>query len=220
MDIDGLGEKLVEQLLDEGLINDPADIFTLDKARLMELERMGEKSADNLLSAIEQSKEVELARFIYAIGIREVGESTAQSLADNLTDLETIRQADIDTLMAIEDIGPIVAEHICRFFAQAHNNEVVDKLLANGVHFAKLEELEVKVNQALEGQTWVITGSLTSGSRSEMKQRLMRAGAKVTGSVSKNTDVLLAGDKAGSKLAKAQQLGVKIMTEEEALSLL
>ena len=220
MDIDGLGEKLVEQLLDEGLINDPADIFTLDKARLMELERMGEKSADNLLSAIEQSKEVELARFIYAIGIREVGESTAQSLADNLTDLDTIRQADIDTLMAIDDIGPIVAEHICRFFAQEHNNEVVDKLLANGVHFAKLETFDDQLNQSLEGQTWVITGSLTSGSRSEMKQRLMRAGAKVTGSVSKNTDVLLAGDKAGSKLAKAQQLGVKIMTEEEALSLL
>jgi len=186
----------------------------------MELERMGEKSADNLLSAIEQSKAVELARFIYAIGIREVGESAAQSLADNLTDLETIRQADNDTLMAIEDIGPIVAEHICRFFAQEHNNEVVDKLLANGVHFAKLETFDNQLNQSLEGQTWVITGSLTSGSRSEMKQRLMRAGAKVTGSVSKNTDVLLAGDKAGSKLAKAQQLGVKIMTEEEALSLL
>ena len=220
MDIDGLGEKLVEQLLDEGLISDPADIFTLDKGRLMELERMGEKSTDNLLAAIAKSKEVELARFVYAIGIREVGESTAQSLADNLLNLDAIRNADIDTLMAIDDIGPVVAEHICRFFSLEHNNEVIDKLLTNGIHFKAIEVLDSNTAQPLEGQTWVITGSLASGSRSDMKKRLVLAGAKVTGSVSKNTDVLLAGDKAGSKLAKAQSLGVNVMTEEEALALL
>ncbi len=220
MDIDGLGEKLVEQMLEEGLINDPADIYKLQKADLLGLERMGEKSADNLLQAIEKSKDISLARFIYAIGIREVGESTAQSLANKLLDLTRVRQANIETLMAIEDIGPVVAEHIARFFSQPHNNEVVDKLIENGVRIRKVETPNTTEQQPLEGQVWVITGSLNSASRSEMKQHLMAAGAKVTSSVSKNTDVLLAGDKAGSKLAKAQQLGVRVMTEDEALQLL
>lgn len=220
MDIDGLGDKLVEQLLDEGLIKDPADIFRLEKSALMALERMGERSADNLLRAIESSKIVSLARFIYAIGIREVGESTAQSLADNLQDLERLRHADSETLMAIEDIGPIVAEHIVNFFNQEHNNEVIDRLLDNGIEFEAIETVKNKSEQMLTGQTWVITGTLNTASRSEMKRRLMAAGAKVAGSVSKNTDALLAGDKAGSKLSKAQGLGVKILTEQDALHLL
>ena len=220
MDIDGLGDKLVEQLLEENLIQDPADIFSLEKSSLMALERMGEKSADNLLQAIESSKTVSLARFIYAIGIREVGESTAQSLANTLQEFERIRSADLDTLMAIDDIGPIVAEHIVNFFNQDHNNDVIDKLLANGIEFEQIKDVNTDLEQTLTGQTWVITGTLNGASRSDMKQRLMAAGAKVTGSVSKNTDVLLAGDKAGSKLTKAQNLGVRIVTEQDALSLL
>lgn len=216
MDIVGLGDKLVDLLLDEEIIKDPADLYSLDKAVLMDLERMGEKSADNLLAAIEESKEVPLERFIYALGIREVGESTSASLVRALGNLDNIMNADLDSLLAIDDVGPIVAQHILHFFQQDHNRLVISGLLAAGITFEDTSQgIKDESKQIFTGQTWVITGSLSTGSRSEIKQRLESFGAKVTGSVSKNTDVLLAGDKAGSKLTKAQQLGVAVMTEDE-----
>jgi DNA ligase (NAD+) len=213
MDIIGLGDKLVEQLLEAQMIKDPADLFHLDKAGLMSLERMGEKSAVKLLEAIEASKVVPLERFIYALGIREVGEATATSLVKSLGTIDAIMNAELDTLMAIDDIGPIVAQHIRHFFAQEHNIQVIERLLDAGIEFEQRQAVDNADN--LAGQVWVITGSLNTGSRSEIKKRLEDHGAKVTGSVSKNTDVLLAGEKAGSKLTKAQELGVTVISEDQ-----
>ena len=212
MDIDGLGDKLIEQLVDEGLIEDVADLYHLTHTQLASLERMGDKSATNLLTAIEKSKATTLPRFLFAIGIREVGEATALNLARHFGTLEAIEQADLETLQSVPDVGPIVAAHIHAFFRQSHNIEVIDKLIAAGVHWPKVERVEEKA-QPLAGKTFVLTGTLESMSRSEAKEKLQALGAKVSGSVSRKTDYVVAGADAGSKLTKAQALGVKILDE-------
>ena len=217
MDIVGLGDKVVEQLIAAELISTPADIFKLNKIDLVALERMGEKSADKLLDAIQASKNIALHRFVYALGIREVGEATASALVQHFRSLDKIMSATYEQLIAVNDVGPVVATHIVNFFQQAHNREVVAELLATGIRFEALQEQPD--SQPLAGQIWVITGSLTSGSRSSIKQVLQDLGAKVTGSVSNKTDVLLAGENAGSKLTKAEQLDVQVLSEADYLSL-
>ena len=211
MDIEGLGDKLVEQLVDKAQINTPADLYGLDGETLADLERMGEKSAKNLLQALEQSKQTTLGRFLFALGIREVGESTARSLAAYFGDLSTIEEADSEALQQVPDVGPIVAEHLVTFFRQQHNREVIEQLLAAGIHW----EPETKPAVAalpLTGKTFVITGTL-SRPRSQIKAALQALGAKVTGSLSNKTDYLIAGEAAGSKLTKAEQLGIEIVDE-------
>lgn len=219
MDIDGLGDKLVEQLVDAGYIEHVNDLFTLDVERLSRLERMGEKSATNLIQALDKSRHTTLARFIYALGIREVGEATARTLAQHFASLEALMQADEESLQSVEDVGPVVAAHIVRFFRQAHNLDVIDKLIAAGVHWDAIEKADVQ-QQTLEGKTFVLTGTLTRMTRDEAKQALQARGAKVTGSVSKKTSYVVVGDSPGSKAAKAEQLGVEILDEEALQALL
>ena len=222
MDIDGLGDKLVEQLVDEDLIHTPADLYRLSLEDLAALDRMAEKSANNILNALEASKQPTLARFIYALGIREVGETTAMNLANEFKTLAAIEQADFEQLIEVQDIGPIVAQHIVNFFQQQHNLDVIDQLLAAGIKIqeVKIADSAVQSNSVFAGKTVVITGTLPSMSRGEAKDKLLAAGAKVTGSVSAKTDFLLAGDKAGSKLSKAEKLGVRVIDEAEMLALL
>ena len=218
LDIEGLGEKLVNQLVDEKLIDSPADLFRLTKSQLVKLERMAPKSADNLLAALQKSKATTLPRFIYALGIQEVGESTANSLAIHFGGITELRNADEETLQSVSDVGPIVAGKIARFFAQEVNNRVIDDLLASGVRW-KAQDF-VSGNNILSGKTFVLTGKLSVLSRNEAKARLQLLGAKVSSSVSAKTSVLVAGDAAGSKLTKAQNLGLTVMNEAELLVLL
>ncbi|MEW8552805.1 MAG: NAD-dependent DNA ligase LigA [Candidatus Thiodiazotropha sp.] len=218
MDIEGLGDKLVDQLVEQGLVHTPADLFELTLAQLSALERMAEKSAQNLLQALEKSRSTTLERFLFALGIREVGEATAQSLATQFASLDAIEEADEESLQETPDVGPIVAAHIHSFFHQPHNREVIDQLIAAGIHWPAVERGPVE-DHPLSGKTVVITGTL-SMPRDEIKQRLQGLGAKVTGSVSKKTDYLLAGDAAGSKLAKAEKLGVAILDEAALQDLL
>ena len=212
LDVDGLGEKLIEQLIERELVKTPADLFHLEAATLAELPRMGEKSAANLVASLDKSRNTTLARFIYALGIREVGEATAANLATHFGTLEALRAADQAALEAVEDVGPIVAAHIHTFFQQPTNNETLDALLACGLSW---EEVEIgERHQPLAGQTWVLTGSLDSMTRDEGKARLQALGAKVAGSVSKKTAGVVAGEAAGSKLEKAMQLGLTVLDEE------
>jgi len=220
MDIDGLGEKLVEQLVDAALIETVADIYRLRLDELVALERMGQKSAENLLRAIDKSRHPTLARFIYALGIREVGEATAVNLAGVYRDIDALAAAGLEELQEVPDIGPIVAQHIINFFAQEHNREVIAALVAQGVEPQTVRKASGKNATRLAGKTFVITGTLSAMSRDEAKVFLQEAGAKVTGSVSAKTDYLLAGENAGSKLARAEKLGVKIITEDELSALL
>ncbi|MCU7923270.1 MAG: NAD-dependent DNA ligase LigA [Candidatus Thiodiazotropha sp. (ex Dulcina madagascariensis)] len=210
MDIEGLGEKLVEQLVDEGLVDSPADLYRLTLEQLSGLQRMAEKSARNLLDALDKSKLTTLAHFLFALGIREVGEATASSLANQFLTLDAIQQADEALLQQAPDVGPVVAAHIVAFFRQAHNREVIEQLLEAGIHWPEIERQAV--DHPLSGKTIVITGAL-SRPRDEIKRELLALGAKVTGSVSKKTDYLLAGEAAGSKLAKAEKLGVAVLDE-------
>ncbi|MDA5562991.1 NAD-dependent DNA ligase LigA [Cobetia sp. MMG027] len=211
LDVDGLGEKLIEQLIERELVKTPADLFHLDAATLAELPRMGEKSAANLVASLDKSRHTTLARFIYALGIREVGEATAANLATHFGTLEALRAADQPVLEAVEDVGPIVAAHIHTFFQQPTNNETLEALLACGLRW---EEVEIGERpQPLAGQTWVLTGSLDSMTRDEGKARLQALGAKVAGSVSKKTAGVVAGEAAGSKLEKAMQLGLTVLDE-------
>jgi DNA ligase (NAD+) len=219
MDIDGLGDKLVEQLVEESLIRNPADLYGLSAETLAALERMGEKSAHNLVAALHNSKTPTLARFIYALGIREVGEATALNLAQEYGSLESLIKADEESLIQVQDIGPIVAAHIVHFFQQQHNIEVIDALLAAGIKPQSAEKVAAS-DSAFAGKTVVITGTLPSMSRDEAKEKLLAAGAKVTGSVSANTDYLLAGDKAGSKMTKAEKLGVQVIDEATMINML
>ena len=219
MDIDGLGDKLVEQLVEEELVNNPADLYKLDLETLASLERMGEKSAQNILDALEKSKHPTLARFIYALGIREVGETTAMNLASEFRSFEAVKNASYDELVEVPDIGPIVAQHIVNFFQQEHNLEVIDQLFAAGIVVQEVETSE-QAQTPFTGRTVVITGTLPTMSREEAKAKLLAAGAKVSGSVSAKTDYLLAGEKAGSKLSKAEKLGVKIIDEPQMLKML
>ncbi len=219
MNIDGLGVKVVEQLVDEQLINNPADLFTLQADQLIPLERMAAKKVANLLSAIQQCKQTTLAKFILALGIREVGDATAKNLAEHFLTLDAIQNADIAALEQVDDVGEIVARHIVTFFRQVHNQEVIQALLAAGIHWPEVQAKE-KHQLPLAGKTYVLTGTLTKMDRNEAKQALQALGAKVSGSVSKKTDYVVAGESAGSKLTKAQDLGITILTEDELLSLL
>ncbi|NOQ87554.1 MAG: NAD-dependent DNA ligase LigA, partial [Gammaproteobacteria bacterium] len=221
MDIDGLGDKLVEQLVDEDLIHTSADLYQLSIETLSSLERMAEKSATNLVNALEGSKYPVLSRFIYALGIREVGETTAMNLANEFKTLAAIQQADFEHLIEVQDIGPIVAQHIVNFFQQQHNLDVIEQMLSAGIEVQDVKLISGKqLNSEFSGKTIVITGTLPSMSRDEAKDKLLAAGAKVTASVSAKTDYLLAGDKAGSKLTKAEKLGVQVIDEEAMLALL
>ncbi|MCX2960933.1 NAD-dependent DNA ligase LigA [Rodentibacter caecimuris] len=217
MDIDGVGGKLIEQLVDRELIHTPADLFKLDLTTLTRLERMGKKSAENALNSLEKAKHTTLARFIFALGIREVGEATALNLANHFKTLEALQNADFEQLQQVSDVGEVVANRILAFWCEPHNVEVVNDLLAQGVHWDTVEIKEVQDNP-FKDKTIVLTGTLTQMGRNEAKVLLQEMGAKVSGSVSAKTDFVIAGEAAGSKLTKAQELGVAILTEEEFLA--
>jgi len=219
MDIDGLGDKLVEQLVDADLINTAADLYQLSMETLASLERMGNKSAANLMKALEDSKKPSLSRFIYALGIREVGETTAMNLANEFKTFSDVQNASYEQLIEVQDIGPVVAQHIVNFFQQQHNLDVIKQLFSAGIEVQDVKTAASNSRQASKfaGKTVVITGTLPAMSRDEAKEKLIAAGAKVTGSVSIKTDYLLAGDKAGSKLTKAEKLGVQVIDEETML---
>ncbi len=219
MDIEGLGDKIVEQLVDEGLIQSIADIYTLDRAALIPLERMGEKSVDNLLAAIEASKHTTLGRFLFALGVREVGQTTARNLAQHFGALEALRQADEETLQGVTDIGPVAAGFIVEFFAQQQNNQIVDALLEAGIEWEVIAP-KSQDELPLAGRTYVLTGTLETMTRDEGKERLQAFGAKVSGSVSAKTHCVVAGPGAGSKLSKAESLGVEVIDEAAFVTLL
>jgi DNA ligase (NAD+) len=219
MDIDGVGEKLLHQLFDQGLVSDIADLYGLTVDQLAALDRMGHKSAVKAIEAIEGSKTTDLPRFLYALGIREVGEATARSLADHFIDLELIMAASSESLEQVNDVGPVVASHIHRFFANETNRELVARLIDAGIAWSGPEE-QSAVKALLTGQTWVVTGKLEAMSRDEAGASIRRLGGQTAGSVSKKTDVLLAGPGAGSKLSKAESLGVKVIDENEFMRIL
>lgn len=219
MNIDGLGDKLVDQLLEKELIATVADLYSLRAEQLAGLERLGEKSARNLIEALEGSRHTTLPRFLYALGIREVGEVTARTLAEHFRDLERLMAADEATLLAVPDVGPAVARHIHTFFRQPHNREVIQHLMDAGIHWDPLPERPAATVLPLAGKTFVITGTLDSLSREEAKSRVLALGGKAAGSVSKKTDYVVAGAEPGAKLTKALQLGVQVLDEAEFLLL-
>ena len=226
MDIEGLGEKLIEQLVDSGRVKSIKDIYTLKTKELAEMERMGEKSAANLIAAIDKSRRTTLPRFLYALGIREVGEATALALSQHYGDLAAISAADEEALEQVADIGPIVAKHIAAFFANKNNRALITALCKQGIQWpdiAPTADGSAGAGAAqdplpLSGQTWVLTGTLEEMTRTEAKARLQALGAKVAGSVSKNTDCVVAGPGAGSKLSKAEELGLQVIDEAEFVS--
>lgn len=220
MDVDGLGDKVIEQLVEREMVETPADLFKLRAGELTVLDRMGPKSAQNITQALINAKHTTLARFLYALGIREVGEATAMNLAQHFCTLEAISQASIEQLIEVQDVGMIVASHVHAFFSQEKNQRVVQELRDLGVTWPDIEPQDAAKPQPLAGKTVVLTGSLIQLSRSEAKAALQSLGAKVTGSVSKNTDMLFAGEAAGSKLVKAQELGIEIFSEQDLLDLL
>ncbi len=220
MDIEGLGNKLIELLVDREMILNVADIFTLKAEQLAELERMGEKSAANIISAIEKSKQTTLPRFLFALGIREVGEATALQLVSHYGRIENIIAADLESLVEVSDVGPIMAQHIRLFFSNKDNLALIQNLQEHGINWPILEPANDAESKPLQGQTYVLTGTLEKMSRGEAKARLIALGAKVAGSVSKNTSCVVAGPGAGSKLSKAEDLAIKILDEGEFISLL
>jgi DNA ligase (NAD+) len=220
MDISGLGGKVLEQLIDLKLVNHPDDLYRLTREQVLTCERMADKSATNLLDAIEKSKSTSLPRFIFALGIPEVGEVTAQSLARHFLTLDALMQASEQQLQHVNDVGVVVAVHVQRFFAQTHNQAVIAGLLAAGIHWSAMEVIQAATNSPFAGKTVVLTGTLSSMSRDEAKHLLTLAGAKVSGSVSAKTHLLIAGEAAGSKAEKASALGVEIWQESEFLAAL
>ncbi len=216
MDIEGLGDKLVEQLVDEGIIHSLPDLYRLDVATLAALERMAEKSAQNIVDALEKSKHTTLGRFLFALGIRHVGESTAKDLARHFGKLDAVVHASSEQLLAVPDVGPVVAQSILDFFGETHNRDVVRQLRMLGVHWDEHEGTSTQT-LPLSGKTFVLTGTLASMSRDEAKSRLEGLGAKVAGSVSKKTDYVVAGTEAGSKLDKARELNVPVWDEQQLL---
>jgi DNA ligase (NAD+) len=218
MDIEGLGDKLIDQLVDDGLVGSVADIFRLKQPQLAALERMGDKSSENLLASIEQSRSTTLPRFIYALGIREVGEATARALANHFLELNGLLAASTDVLEGVDDVGPIVARHIRGFAADERNQRVILDLLALGVNWPPVTVTSGE--GPLAGTTWVVTGKLESMSRGDLEQRLRALGAKTASSVSAKTSTVLAGPGAGSKRKKAEELGISIVDETECLAML
>jgi DNA ligase (NAD+) len=217
LNIEGLGDKLVAQVVEKGLVKSPADVFTLTREDWAGLERMAEKSADNLVAAVEKAKATTLPRFLYSLGIRHVGEATARALADAFGSLPSVMDAPVERLAETPDIGPVVAASIRGFFDEAANRRWVEALLAAGVE----PRWEARGAEGpLLGKTVVLTGSLSRYGRSEAEERLTALGAKVTKSVSKKTDLVIAGAEAGSKLDKARELGVEVWDEDRLLQLL
>ncbi|KPQ27695.1 MAG: DNA ligase, NAD-dependent [Marinobacter excellens HL-55] len=219
LDIEGLGDKLIEVLVDDGMVKTVADLYRLTKFQLSSLERMGDKSASNLIAAIDRSRNPVLWRFIYALGIREVGEATAKGLASYFGSLEAISQASDEAMQEVPDVGPIVAGHVRSFFDQPHNQETLEALKDAGVVWQQ-EQVTESAARPLAGQTWVLTGTLSQMTRDQAKEMLESLGAKVAGSVSKKTACVVAGEAAGSKLAKAEQLGVPVLDEAGLRALL
>lgn len=217
MDIEGLGEKLVEQLFNQGYVKNLGDIYFLTMEQLAGLERMGEKSSENLLKALGKSKATQLDRFLYGLGIREVGEATARALALHFGNLDKIQNASMDELLEVPDVGPVVAHHIHDFFKEKHNLQVIQRLVDKGVHWP---EVKTRGKQLLSGKTFVLTGTLSAMPRDAAKEKLTALGAKVSGSVSKKTDYVVAGDSPGSKYDKAMALGIEILEEKAFLDLL
>ena len=213
LDIEGLGSKLIEQLVAMGRIKTPADIFRLEKDELVEMERMGEKSADNLLKSIETSKQTTLSRFLYGLGIREVGEATANALASHYGKLEAIMSASEEDLQTVPDVGPVVASRMQAFFSESHNLDVIRSLKGSGVRWTESEPALIAKDGPLTGKTFVLTGTLAGMTRDEAKDRIQAAGGKVTGTVSKKTDFVVYGDNPGSKLTKAQKLAVETIDQ-------
>lgn len=220
MDIEGLGNKLIELLVDLVMIESVADIFTLEAQQLAALERMGQKSAANIISAIDKSKQTTLPRFLFALGIREVGEATALQLVTHIGDLDAITAADQEALVAVPDVGPKMAEHIRLFFSKKANLALIERLRKSGIEWPSIELSASHEQQPLKGETYVLTGTLELMPRNEAKAKLLALGAKVAGSVSKNTSCVVAGPGAGSKLTKAEELGIKILNEGEFIALL
>lgn len=219
MDIDGLGDKLIEQLVESGLISNAADIYRLEVESVAQLDRMADKSAMNLIHAIEASRQTTLPRFIYALGIREVGEATALSLANRFRSIDALMAAQIETLVEVPDVGPIVAERVRVFFQDSDNRRVVQALLEAGIQWPEIAPPEAEASR-LEGQTWVLTGSLEQMTRNEAKALLVSLGAKVAGTVSARTTQVVAGPGAGSKLAKASELDIPVMDEADFMAFL
>jgi len=217
MDIEGLGDKIVDQMVDLNLVRTPADLYRLGFAALVNMERMGEKSADNLLQSIAQSKKTTLARFIFGLGIRHVGESTAKDLAKHFGGIRALMDAPMDELLMVNDVGPVVADSIVSFMSEPHNREVIEQLLVSGIEFQNEERI---TTVDLSGKTFVLTGTLPTLSRDQAKELLEAAGAKVAGSVSQKTSFVVAGSEAGSKLDKATELGIPILDEVALLKLL
>lgn len=219
MDIEGLGEKLVDQLVENRIVDTPADLYKLGIAALSGLERMAEKSATNVVAAIEKSKRTTLARFIYALGIRNVGETTARDLAQHFGGIDEIAEVDVEALQQVTDIGPVVAQSIAQFFAERHNLEVIAQLLAAGVSFERVAPA-VSVSGRVRGKTFVLTGTLPNLTRDDAKQKIEASGGRVIGSVSKKTDYLVVGADPGSKYDRAVELGVTVLDESGLLALL
>ena len=213
LDIEGLGDKLVEQMVEQGMIDSIADLYHLSLEQLSGLERMAEKSARNLLDALEQSKQTTLARFIFALGIREVGEATAEALAGYFGNIEAVMDADEEALQQVEDVGPVVAGNIRHFFDQENNRDIVEKILLQGVNWPQQDATQQQQVQTLEGKTYVITGTLEGLSRDQAARLLKACGARVSGSVSAKTTAVISGDKPGSKVARAEELGVEILDQ-------
>ena len=218
MDIEGLGEQLVEQLVDRGLVTTPADFYTLNLETLADLDRMAKKSAQNVLDALEKSKTTSLARFIYSLGIRHVGESTAKSLAKHFGSLDALLASDENHILSVNDIGPVVAQSILSFFADPLNRQLIDQLRTSGIHWEEGEPEQS--SDLLAGKTFVLTGTLPTLSRDDARAKIEAAGGKVAGSVSKKTSYVVAGEEAGNKLTRAEELGVAILDEEQLLKLL
>ncbi|MFJ2998263.1 NAD-dependent DNA ligase LigA [Raoultella planticola] len=221
LDVEGMGDKIIDQLVEKEYVHTPADLFRLTAGKLTGLDRMGPKSAQNVVNALEKSKATTFARFLYALGIREVGEATAAGLAAYFATLEALEQASIEELQKVPDVGIVVATHVFHFFAEENNRDVIAQLRAEGVNWpAPVVVNAEEIDSPLAGKTIVLTGSLSQLSRDDAKARLMALGAKVAGSVSKKTDLVIAGEAAGSKLAKAQELGIAVIDEAEMLRLL
>jgi len=217
LDIEGLGKKIVDQLVDLNLVRTPADLYHLGFTALANLERMGDKSADNLIQAINKSRNTSLARFIFALGIRHVGETTAKDLANHYQSMHALMDATLEDLLTVQDVGPVVADSIVSFMEEAHNREVIEQILAAGMQLSVEEKI---ISAAVAGKTFVLTGTFPTMTRDEAKDLLEKAGAKVAGSVSKKTDYVVAGSDAGSKLTKADELGIAVIDEAAMLELL